>query len=393
MLKKSISFIPSLILFLLIGLPIGLYAQMPQKSKGQDWPHPGGSILAISFSADGKTALSVNSEGLVKFWEIESGKMVWSINFDLKASAAAFFQDKKVALAKDWDQESTILLFDIKRNKEIETVSGHRGSIKTLTFSSNGESVLSGGWDKEVMLWGTTYGDLSRIFKGHTHLRGWNPIGLFGDLFGDLFRVLGGGKYRVNSAVLSSDDTHVAAGGSDGKVTIWMVSDQKIVKTMSIHGKEVSAIAFSPDGQSILTSGIDAMKKRAPISSVQLWDVLTGKQIVVLAKKYAGEVTTVAFSPDGKSALFADRKGIMKLWDIETNKAIRTFEGDSEIRKELFSSDGKLVLTGGDGKIKLWDTTTGTEVGPSPFSGKSQGAGQSSPVKQKPPQRRGKGKP
>jgi WD40 repeat protein len=379
--KRTPALLTVLFLFL-SGLPTLLHAQTPPpvgealpeidipKRVSPGWPHPGGEILAVSFSPDGKTALSVNSEGMIKFWDVDSGRTVWSINFDIKASSAAFFKDRKVALAKDWDQESTIVLLDIKKNREIETVSGHKGSIKTLSFSPNGESILSGGWDKEVMLWGGTYGDLSRIFKGHTHLRGMNPIGLMGDLFGDLFRFLGRHKYHVNAAVISPNSMLVAAGGSDGKVTLWEMKNQSVMKTMTAHKKGVTAVAFSSSSNRLLTGGTDTIKKKVPLSSVKVWNVLTGKRIAVLGN-HPGEVTTVAFSPDGKTALSGDKKGTMKLWDLDLNREIRTFEG-GEVLKGGFSPNGKQFITGGEEQVKLWDPSTGSEVGSSPFLGKGE---------------------
>ncbi len=339
----------------------------PPKPIGQDWPHPGGEVLAVSSSSDGKIALSINSEGLIKFWNMDSGRMVRSIDFDSKIVSAAFFEDKKVALAGHWDEGNTIVLLDIVRDEEIETTPGHKGGIKTIAFSPNGETILSGGWDKEVMLWGTKHGDLVRIFKGHTHSRGWNIIGFFGDIFGDLSRWFQGWfmvhSHQVNAVAFSPDRAFVAAGSADGKITIWDVNTGNIVRTMTSHKKGTLAVAFSPNGRFILTGGLDSVKP-SNLFHIKLWDVASGKQMAILGE-HQEEVTSLSFSPDGKAALSADRQGRLKLWDITAKKEIRMFEGSQvEIRSTAFSSDGNRVLAGGSGKLTLWDPSTGYEVGP-----------------------------
>ncbi len=132
---------------------------------------------------------------------------------------------------------------------------------------------------------------------------------------------------------------------------------------MTAHKKGVLAIAFSPEGRFILTGGLD--KGKPPfVFPIKLWEVASGKQIAMLGD-HSGEVTTATFSPDGTMAFSGDRQGSLKLWDLTTKKEIRSFSGEQgEIRTGGFSSKGDLLLTGGGGKLKLWDPATGNEVGP-----------------------------
>src|SRR5262249_25357999 len=97
----------------------------------------------------------------------------------------------------------------------------------------------------------------------------------------------------------------------------------------------VFALAFSPDGKRLVSSGEDG--------SLHLWDALTGKQIRSFVG-HKGRVNLVAFSPDGRTlASGGDRRG-----------AVRAGDGSWEDPDEF--------------RIRLWDVGTGQErrclVGP-----------------------------
>ena len=122
------------------------------------------------------------------------------------------------------------------------------------------------------------------------------------------------------------------------------------------HSKGVTSVAFSPDGRSILSGSWD--------HTLKLWDAATGKVL----RTFEGQpeaVNSVAFSPDGRGVLAASVGSSMKLWDIATGKLVRTFEADFSGTENavVFSPDGRSVLSGnGDSTLKLWDVAKGRLV-------------------------------
>jgi WD40 repeat protein len=305
-----------------------------------NWPHPG-KILAVSFSSDQKMAVSVNSEGLIKMWNTENGRMLRSIDRNIKVVAAAFFENKKVALARSWDGENRIHILDMVINKEIEGLTAHTNGVTSLVFSPDGELVLSGGGDHHVIFWGALYGELIHLFKGH--------------------------KEAVIAAVTSSDQEHIVSIGEDQKVKVWNIRDSKVLREFEPHKKGVSTIAFSPDGQLILSGGLDKVKP-ASIYSLKLWDISKkkwwqfSKKPVATLVEHDVSITKAIFSPNGKRVLFADSKGGLKILDVETKKEVHTLPGGPEgIETAMFSSDGAFLLTGASGKLSLWKIPKETE--------------------------------
>jgi WD40 repeat protein len=126
------------------------------------------------------------------------------------------------------------------------------------------------------------------------------------------------------------------------------------IKTFLGHSVYVSSVVFSPDGKTVLSGSDDA--------TIKLWDIATGQCL----KTFTGHkkwLHSVAFSPDGLTALSGSSDKTLKLWDIATGKCIKTFTGPGHtayVTSVAFSPDGKTVLSGsGDNTLKLWDIATG----------------------------------
>jgi WD40 repeat protein len=76
----------------------------------------------------------------------------------------------------------------------------------------------------------------------------------------------------------------------------------------------VLSVAFSPDGQTVLTGHAD--------NTARLWDAATGQQIRQLVG-HTGPVTSVTFSVDGHYVLTGSQDGTARVWDTSYNDTIR----------------------------------------------------------------------
>ncbi|MBY0396886.1 MAG: hypothetical protein K2X91_10525, partial [Thermoleophilia bacterium] len=107
------------------------------------------------------------------------------------------------------------------------------------------------------------------------------------------------------------------------------------------HAGAVRAVAFSSDGKTALSAGMDGKVR------------LGGKAI----DAHKGGVFALAVSPDGKRFASAGADGKVRLWSLPAGHLVRTLAGHEGGAWSVAFGPGGLLASGGeDGKARLWDT-------------------------------------
>src|SRR5262249_44880696 len=154
----------------------------------------------------------------------------------------------------------------------------------------------------------------------------------------------------------------LAIGLEDGATSLWDLTKGKERRLDTHHdgkkpgrGYGTFAVAFAPDGKSLVTSGRDGLAK--------LWEVSGGRRLHTLKRHYSW-VETLAVSPDGRTVASAGQDGLIRLWDAASGADACLQPGHRfYLRQTAVSPDGKTILTGGwDQTIRWWDAATGREL-------------------------------
>src|SRR5439155_2021244 len=122
-----------------------------------------------------------------------------------------------------------------------------------------------------------------------------------------------------------------------------------------LHAGIVRAVAFSLEGTTLASAGVDKM--------IRLWDVTTGKELQRLSG-HANWVYCIAFSPDRKTLASAGVDQTIRLWNLATGKEFRQLRGHQKaVNSIAFSLDGKVLASGSnDQTIRFWEVLTGKEL-------------------------------
>jgi WD40 repeat protein len=144
-------------------------------------------------------------------------------------------------------------------------------------------------------------------------------------------------------------------------IRFWDIEHDREIRLSEGHRGHISSIVYSPDGRSLTSSGMDGMVRR--------WDLATGKEVQQF-KAHLGGLWGLAVTPDGKMIATASANDkIIRLWDAGTGKEIQRFEGYLDgVNSLAFSPDGKILASGGSRNAKenrllrFWDVQTGKEI-------------------------------
>ena len=156
-------------------------------------------------------------------------------------------------------------------------------------------------------------------------------------------------------AVRFSPDGHLMAmGGQDKIARVWRVRDGAEVARLEGTG-EVTSLAFSPDGKSLAVADLSRF-----IPHVTLWNIGTGKVAGILecvTDTYTEHATALAWSPDARLLAVGANNGPIQLWGTDKLRPVALLMGNSSTTTSIvFLPDGQTLASACLGKtISLWD--------------------------------------
>jgi WD40 repeat protein len=153
----------------------------------------------------------------------------------------------------------------------------------------------------------------------------------------------------------SPDGSKLATGAGDGDVRLWNVRTGKMLFEKQGHKKQVSGLAFAPDGLSFASAG----------GNVRVWNASTGAEMLNLQPpgNDSLDLQGVAFSPNGK-LLAAGRGKAIHIWDAATGTSRLVIpKVNSLFYFRIAFFDDKILLSNDKGgRVRFWDITTGKQV-------------------------------
>lgn len=272
------------------------------------------------------------------------------------------------------DANGEIHIWQVEDGKQLVSCKGHTGWIRSVAFSPDGSTIVSGSSDHAVRLWDVRTGQCLKILQGHTNRErsvAFNPGGtilasgsddctvkLWDVSTGQCLTTLQEHTNRVRAVAFSPGGTILVSGSDDCTVKWWDVNTGQCLKTLEAHENGVRSLGFSPDGQILATGGEDKL--------IRLWDVNTGKCFKIL-KGHRDGVWSVTFSPMGNQGGLAkilasgSHDQTIKLWDINTGQTLRTLQGHTSwVWSVAFAADGQTLVSGSaDQTVKQWDVSNG----------------------------------
>jgi len=278
---------------------------------------------SVSTSPDGQIFASGSGDGIIKLWNLETGKLLATLTAHSgHIHALAISPDGQILASGSGD--GTVKLWNLHTGKLLRTLTGHSRHVNSVAISQDGQTLVSGSDGETIELWNLETGKLLRTLTGHSG--------------------------NVNCVAISQDGQTLVSGNGGGTIELWNLGTGQLLHTL-IGASSVFYVAISPDGQTLFSSN--------GARTIKLWNLETGKLIRTLTG-YSSVVTTVALSPDGKTLASDSGDQTIKLWNLGTGEVLLTLTGyivggSEYVNSVAFSPDGQTLVNGtGDGTINIW---------------------------------------
>ncbi|MCA1627104.1 MAG: WD40 repeat domain-containing protein [Acidobacteria bacterium] len=303
-------------------------------------------VVGLDLSNDGKTLLVAGGDGVIRFVDMTSGRVLRALVGHANAVYLAIFNHDEKLIASS-SRDLTARVWDWGSGHELWKASGFRCSVKAVAFSPDSRLLAVAGNDGMLKLYEVKSG---KELQSLLHINSATV------------------DMSVYSVAFGRDASKVYAGNGDGTISEWDTASGTETRTWKAHQGNAFKLVFSPDHALLASTGGDGY--------VKLWDVTTAREVRSLSMTRTPEEavivpTALAFSNDGKllaaSSVGLDQKQTTYLfvqtlvWSTKGGEKLFTLEGHKvDVPALIFSKDDRFLLTGGvDTTIKFWDMKTG----------------------------------
>ena len=318
-----------------------------------------------AFSADGGLALVRDGGDTLRLHETATGKALGEpVPFSDKGGAVVLSPDNHTVLIAY--EGKTARLWDALTGRPVGDELAHIRPVKAMHFSRDGKTAMTivpppGRQDEppDIYLWDAATGHSLGFEK--------DPRLVQAELAEspDGRNVLWAADYKV---LMQNVDPHRASPTATNAVPNRSYYAQ--VQDADTHravGKQlwtdgpVTAALFSPDGQTVLT----VSSRSGSWEEARLWEVATGEPLGP-PLQHLGLIRAMAFSPDGKYVATGGEDKIARVWTVNGGQPVGPpLPHAGGVLAVAFSPDDKTLATGcEDGAVRLWHTTGGKLLGP-----------------------------
>jgi WD40 repeat protein/serine/threonine protein kinase len=290
-----------------------------------------GELTSFALSRDGATILTAGDDHTARLWRVP--RPLLPVQFPRQPApvlVTAFSPDGTALLAAGGKQA---WVYRAATGQPIAGPLDHAAVVLAGAFSPDGRTVLTGSYDGSACLWNATAG--RRLAGPFRHP---DPV------WAVAFRP-DGKAFATGSGHSVKRDGHMVGVG-EGR--IWDIASGKVIQAAPRHARDILAIAFTPDGRTLVTASKD--------TTVRFWNAATGAAIGAVIR-HNGWVNALALTADGRAVLTGSDDRTARLWSVPDGSPLTMpLRHTRSVKAVAISPDGRLLLTTSeDATAQLWE--------------------------------------
>ncbi|MGG6265364.1 AAA-like domain-containing protein [Leptolyngbya sp. AN03gr2] len=352
-----------------------------------------GSVRTIQFSPDGRLLATAASQdptsatgSSVRIWRLHDDRMIAEFKGHQGAVESMRFgkgkQPEQLQLTTSGRDDSTLRLWQIPDSLIVQR---HQGTMNSVRFSSDGQSLITAGDDGTVRLWerSGTRVDPLQIFDVYKNKVKFITNRLYPDPTRNLIAVAGddgwirfleqsadaslkevsqfnAGQGRIESIdfnyrseMNAPNQSLLATVGNDKTIKLWQIDVQqkRMLRLVKSYSRPVQSwsVRFSGDGKKLAVGG--------DRGQVALIDLDTKELKLITVDEQTLRRVLVAFSPDHQTLATVSSDGIIRRWSRSGDPIGELLRTDQAGTNNIsFTRDGASIVTvGAGGAVRLWD--------------------------------------
>lgn len=293
---------------------------------------------AFAFSPDGKQFIALHfTNGAASLWETATVRQLEELSFLGTNNYAVKWSPDKRMLAVG-DRRGNLRIWDYPSRSIITNFVNEGTHVGALRFAGQGRSLWCGlvvqtlESPRTVKIW---------------NVADWSELPLPAEA-----------TNRIIWSVVSPDNRTFASLSVEGTVTWWdLASGRQRARFKHHFANSTGFIVFSPDSQILAGSAAEGF--------TTLWDVATGQVLTTLRGNFRA-ILGVAFSPDGQRLISGgkDATDVVRLMDVNSGRYVATLPGkpDEYWFVEMSADGNTLVAVGKSGTALLWHAPSLDEI-------------------------------
>jgi WD40 repeat protein len=244
-----------------------------------------GQVYSVTFTPDGKLVAGGGSAGIVKFWHAITGRETKRLTeFPHALTGLALTPDGNRAVCIC---QKLLCVWDVKKNRRIHTLDGHKRAISGVALSPDGRRALTCAGYYKLDEKGQIVTKNGRYVYEDATVRLWDLVS--GRQLHSVTQ-----DWPQNHVTFAPDGVQGASGNWNGEIAMCKV-DHALARAGTLKGQpgHVFYVAYSPDGKTLASVG--------PDNCVTVWDLAKGGK--VFTWPMTEEVRQLTFAPDGRHLL------------------------------------------------------------------------------------------